>query len=164
MTNAGNPDKPGWKFPWLLILLAVVLVLALIIGTQVVGVLVAILAPPEPPLSAGARQLSHSSREQGIDEWVYSSTMNACEIVNFYRESGGICEVNPVWCFDDQNLAPRAGSGWYPVATCSAVHTFSIFTMRWRAKISAGHADDGQTHIELSREISWAGGLPPENP
>jgi hypothetical protein len=164
MTNAGSPDKSGWKFPWLLILLAVILVLTLVIGTQVIGVLVAILSPPEPPLPAGAQQLSHITQEQGIDEWVYASDRNACEVVNFYRENAGICEVDPVWCFDDQNLAPRAGGGWQPVATCSAESPFSIFAMRWRAKISAGHADGGQTHVEISREISWSGALPPENP
>jgi hypothetical protein len=164
MTSAGSPDEQSWKFPWLLILLAVILVLALVIGTQVIGVLVAILAPPEPPVPADAQQLSHSSQEQGVDEWVYGSDTNACEIVNFYRENNGVCVVDPVWCFDDQNLAPRAGSGWQPVATCSADVTFSIFVMRWYAEISAGHADGGQTHIELSREISWSGSLPPENP
>jgi len=167
MTSAGSPDEAGSagrRFPWLLILLAVVLVLALVIGTQIVGVLVAIVAPPEPPVPAGAKQLSYASQEQSIDEWVYASTANACEIVNFYRENGGICIVDPVWCFDDQNVSPRAGTGWQPVATCSADVTFSIFAMRWRAKISGGHDDSGQTEVQLSREISWSGGLPPENP
>ena len=130
MTSAGSPDEPGWKFPWSLILLAVVLVLALVIGTQVIGVLVAILSPPEPPLPADAQQLSHISQEQGIDEWEYGSETNACEVINFYQENDGICQVDPVWCFDDQNLAPRAGSGWQPVATCSADVPFSIFAMR----------------------------------
>lgn len=165
MTSAGSPDEEsGWGFSWLLILLAIILILALVIGTQVIGVLVAILAPPGPPLPAGAQQMSHINREQGIDEWVYSSRGNACEIVDFYRENDGICEVNVGWCFDEQNLAPRAGSGWQPIATCSADVKFSIFAMRWRAKVSAGHAESGQTHIELFREISWSGGLPPENP
>lgn len=164
MTSAGSPDDTGQKFPWPLIFLAAALILSLVIGAQIIGVLVAILAPPDPPLPADARQLSHSSREQGIDEWVYSSAANACEIVKFYRTNGGVCEVDPVWCFDSQNLAPRAGSGWQPVATCMADTTFSIFAMRWRARISAGHAEGGQTQVELSREISWSGGLPPENP
>ncbi len=164
MTSAGSPDESSRKFPWLLVLLGVILVLALVIGTQVIGVLVAILSPPEPPLPTGAQQLSHVSVEHGIDEWVYGSDMNACEVVSFYYENDGICVVEPVWCFDDQKLAPRAGGGWQPVATCSADMTFSIFAMRWRAIISAGHADGGQTHVELSREISWSGALPPENP
>jgi hypothetical protein len=145
-------------------LIAVGLGLALRIGTQVIGVLVAIVSPPEPPLPTGAQQLSHSSQEHGIDEWVYSSDTNACEVIKFYRENDGVCEVDPVWCFDDQNLAPRPGSGWQPVATCSADSTFSIFAMRWQAKISAGYAEGGQTHVEISREISWSGGLPPQNP
>jgi hypothetical protein len=165
MTRTGNPDDARPRRPWLwLILATVTVILALVIGTQVIGVLVAIISPPEPPLPADTQQVSHENQEYGQDKWVYSSAVNPCEIVKFYRENGGICDVDPVWCFDEQNLAPPPGSGWQPVATCSADSTFSIFAMRWHAKISAGHEESGPTHIELSREISWSGGLPPENP
>jgi hypothetical protein len=50
------------------------------------------------------------------------------------------------------------------VASCSADTKFSIFAMRWQAIITAGYSADGQTRLEISREISWSGSLPPENP
>jgi hypothetical protein len=165
MSNTGNPDPPAARIPWLVLILVVLaLILALYIGTQVIGVLFGIASPPEPPLPGGAQEISHSSREHGLDDWVYASHQNACEVVDFLRESGGVCEVDPVWCFDGGNLTPRPGSGKQRVASCSADTKFSIFAMRWQAIITAGYSADGQTRLEISREISWSGSLPPENP
>ena len=133
------------------------LLLAVYIGSQVLGILVAILFPPDPPLAGGAALVSHTSSEHGLDDWVYTIAQNPCDVLVFYQEVGAECDVVPASCAE---AGTRQFSPNQSLARCSGVMSFSIFAMRWDAGISSGQQSD-QTDLHLSREIFWTGAVPP---
>lgn len=157
MSSAGSP-KPRAR--WLLLALAFGvcgLLFAATVGAQAVGVLAAIVAPPEPSVPDGAALTAHSSAAHGVDAWEYSVNLAPCETVAFYQaHQGGSCAVRTGWCDGDD-----PGVLEIEVARCVGDAAFSAFALRWRAGIAAG-AQPGTTWLTLEREVSWMGGLPPE--
>jgi hypothetical protein len=148
----------GTRPPWAILFLVVVgILLALYIGSQVLGVLVAILFPPVPPLPPTAVQLRHQSAEHGLDEWEYVVSFSPCETVAHFEAGGTACEVVPGFCRDTGNLPSTAGQY---VATCTGEMTFSIFAMRWDAVITSAETPE-QTYLTLEREVFWTGAVPP---
>jgi hypothetical protein len=136
--------------------------LAVLIGTQVIGVLYSIIAPPLPPLPEGARQLNHSSADYGVDDWLYGTDENACTVAQFFQERGAVCRVTVGECEGDPaTLLGPAPAEPQNVARCVGEVYFSIFAMRWEVTIAGGYEKDGQTHFGLSREVFWTGSIPP---
>lgn len=157
--NAGSPEQGS---RWLVIIFRLGLVIALLCGVLVgpgaISVLYGLVAPPDMPLLPDAREVSHESVVYGVDAWEYRTAQNACEVITFYREAGGVCELEGDWCAGKQDTIVYQD----PVGVCTGSETFSIFPMRWRAEIRAGyHGVDG-TGFSLSRTIFWSGEAPLE--
>jgi hypothetical protein len=157
--------EEGRGVPWKIIVLGVIaLVLAVVIGTQVIGVLFVILFPPAPPLPANVTLVSHSNADYGVDEWLYTSNQNVCDVLIFYMERGGQCRIAPLQCgdnrTDDETLTGVDSSGQH-IARCVGETTTSIFAMRWQAVIATGSTPETRAQFRLQREIFWSGQVPP---
>jgi hypothetical protein len=175
MSRLGNPSKPNptvtatsqqpvqsqrRESPSLLVLalVAIVLLLALFIGTKVIGVFYNIIVPPTPPLPEGTTQLDYSNIAYGVDTWIYGTDENACEVVRFYEANGATCRMAAFWCLNEEdNSSFEADGPGQHVAQCTGTADFSLFVMRWNATIATQYTTDGQTHFNLSREILWGG-------
>jgi hypothetical protein len=150
----------SWR---VLIIGAAAVILAIVIGTQVVGVLYSILFPPGPPLPQGMKLISHQNIDYGVDEWIYGTDEDACKIVAFYQNAGGQCRVSPVSCGP---TPPSDGAdGGIPtigesVGRCEGQSPFSIFAMKWEAIIGTGYPSGGRTQFRLRREVYWTGTVP----
>jgi hypothetical protein len=168
MTSTGNPDPTAdsprdivvsWR---VLIIGAVAVILAIVIGTQVVGVLYSILFPPGPPLPNGVKLISHQNIDYGVDEWVYGTDEDACKVVAFYQNAGGQCSVAPTWCGRSQGLNSQGGvpTIGQSVAQCNGQSQFSIFALSWKTFIGSGYPSGGQTQFRIRREVFWTGTVP----
>lgn len=152
-------NPPSRAVPWRVILLGIAaLALALFIGTQVIGILYSIVAPPLPPLPESAKQLEHTSSDYGVDDWLYGVNQSACGVVRFYQEHDADCQITIDPCAGDTVTAARHRNR---VAQCTSERKFSIFAVRWDVKITSGYTEDGITHFQLSREVFWSGSVPP---
>lgn len=154
---ADNLSPARRTIPWQVLLLGVAaLALALVIGSQVIGVLYSIIAPPAPPLPEGATVLEHTNADYGVDEWLYGTDQSACDVVEFYEHNGADCRLGSGGCAGE-------GTATQPqsVAQCEGRQQFSIFAMRWNVIVATGYKQDGQTHFRLTSEIFWTGEIPP---
>lgn len=159
---AENNSPARRSVPWKVILPgAVALALALIIGTQVIGILYSMIAPPAPPLPEGVKLLKHTSSDYGVDDWLYGVSQPACEVVRFYQEHDTNCRIVADNCSSDVSITPESSEPNH-VAQCVGEKRFSIFAMRWDVVIASGYQEDGVTHFRLSREIYWTGDIPPK--
>jgi hypothetical protein len=130
------------------------------VGVQLFGVLYPIVFPPAPPLPAGVVEVSHTSSDYGVDEWLYTTTEPACRIVQFYADHGAQClfvpecdvAVGPGLSSDSQSAARN-------VNRCVAEEKVSIFAMRWQVVIGVGA--NMLTQFRLQREVYWTGSVPP---
>jgi hypothetical protein len=161
--NAGSPndsEQPTGDIPWLALLMGLIAVIFVaLIGPRLVGILFAIMAPPEPPVPGSVRLLGYSREVYGTDTWRYDTQADVCELVTFYLEQGGVCPVMPPRCAPDSSSDP---SEEY-IAMCSGDRDFSIFAMRWRFTVPLRTAP-ARLQFELAREIFWTGDLPPPQP
>lgn len=168
MNKPGLPDtdpSPPVKIrrPRLVLLLGVVaLVLAVFIGSQVLGVLFGIVFPEKPPLPPDVKELSHESTSYGVDSWLYSSDEDACTVLEFYQAQATKCTVSPFGCGADMVLE-NTHPGEH-VALCSGEKAFSIFLMTWDVNIATGDGTTTQTEFRLSRKVYWAGDSPRPTP
>ncbi|HEX2906266.1 MAG TPA: hypothetical protein VHO69_05355 [Phototrophicaceae bacterium] len=159
-----TPIPPRQTAPWLIILLGIIaLALAIIIGTQVIGVLYGIVAPPSPPVPSGVAEVSHTSTDYGVDSWVYGTSLDGCEILKFYQDRGASC-----WSKVDRCPAAAIGgqssqqTASQDLIQCTSQMSFSIFAMRWNVALAAvGYQQDGSTHFNVDREVFWTGAVPP---
>lgn len=165
MNSSGNaePEIVIRRPRLTLLLIAVVIMLAFLIGTQIIGVLYGIVFPPKPPLPPFAREVRHTAGEYGVDEWVYWSSDNACQTLQFYRRYAETCTVAPMNC-DASGMVLGETPRSQHVGRCTGTITFSIFAMRWSANIATGDTNANETLFSLSRDISWTGVLPPPLP
>ncbi len=156
MINPGSdnsPDTSHRTVPLRVLLagLAAVL-LAVIIGTQVLPILYALLFPPPPPVPENVTLLSHTSADHGADEWLYQANQSACEAVKFFQGQGGICQIA-----SECNPPPELALLSTRISSCVGQMTFSGFAMRWNAEITP----DGETsQIKISRQVFWSGVIP----
>ena len=150
-------EAQGSKRPPLILipLLIVVLVLALYIGTNVLGVLFAVIAPPNPPLPPDMTQIEHTSAAYGVDDWKYTSPTDACEVVKYIESSDGECQLMPLQCSDAQATTGDFIVNDTLVARCGGKVAFSIFNMQWWAHVTRNSATE--TQLELHREVYWIG-------
>jgi len=140
----------------LLLISVVAVIFALFIGTQVIGVLYAIVYPAQPPLFSDSRELRHTSDSYGVDEWLYATDEDACEVLSFYQAEAETCRVSPNDC--------SSGLPNQNVARCTGEKSFSIFAMKWEVNISTGDRTSEKTIFSLSREIFWTGSIPQSVP
>lgn len=147
------------KRPWrLLVIGAVAVLLAVFIATQVLGVLFAIVFPPNPPLPENVAVITHSSDAYGVDDWLYGTDLSGCEVLYFYQAAADSCRIAPMTCSVGTSLDVR---GEQTVGRCTGTLDFSLFAMRWNVTIGTGYSEDGVTRIRLTREIFWTGAVPP---
>ena len=159
MSKNGSPKtkRPSW---WLFIVGGLGLVLALFIVTQVAGVFYAIIFPAPPPLPAEVTQLSHESNGHGVDEWLYGTDVDPCDILAYYQDRSNSCRVSDGVCGSNPIDVNAPGQH---VARCSGMTSFSIFGMRWSVNIATGYTSEsgGRTQFQLQREVLWSGGAIP---
>lgn len=149
----------------IIILGTVALVLAVIIGSQVIGVLYAIFFPPAAPLPEQITLVRHTSTDYGVDDWLYSSSTPACDIVRFYQEHDAQCRIAPLWCTEEgQASAAIPTERNQNIGRCEATQNFSIFALRYEVVVATGSTADEVSSFRLNREIYWTGAVPPYNP
>ncbi len=144
--------------PWLTVLLGILaLVLAVFVGTQVIGVLYAIVFPANAPLPPDITESRHENLAYGVDEWVYITDTAVCDIMAFYQEQADDCLINSIFCDGANPEIPPPGQH---IGRCSAEVEFSIFAMRWEVNVSTGDTREN-TQFLLEREVFWTGAVPP---
>ncbi len=158
-----DTEKRG-RLPLLLLpLLVIALLMAVFIGTNVLGVLFGVVAPPLPPLPAGMTQIDHTSPAYGVDTWKYLSsadssgvpTIDACSAVQYIQSNDGVCQLAPLQCGEYRETDDSFSADNSVVARCSGQVAFSIFNMQWWALVM--RTPDAQTQLELHREVYWIG-------
>jgi len=147
--------------PLMLVLLVFILLLSVYIGIQLFGVLFGMIFPPDAPVPSDVVELSHDNLAYGVDDWLYGTTQNGCEVVQFYIEQDGVCDVPPGVCGTGAFFSPNGAS--QNLGSCYADVEFSIFTMRWNVEIATGYGGDSLTKFRLKREIFWIGTPPSES-
>ncbi|MBI5669184.1 MAG: hypothetical protein HZC41_14360 [Chloroflexi bacterium] len=147
--------------PWQVLLLGLAgLALALLVGSQVIGVLYSIVAPPLPPLPEGVALLEHTGADYGVDEWLYGTPQSACDVVRFYENNGADCRLSNGGC-SGMRAGETPSTEPQSVAQCEGEKRFSIFAMRWNVIVATGYQQNGPTHFRLTREVFWTGDIPP---
>jgi hypothetical protein len=163
--NAGSPndsEEPTGGIPWLALLLGLVaLIFIAITGPRLVGILFAIMAPPEPPVPENARLLGYNRQVYGIDTWDYDTPDDVCQLVTFYTEQGGVCPVMPPRCASESD---RLQSSDDFIAICNGEMDFSIFALRWRFDVPVRSVSGPRVRFQVSREVFWLDDLRPAQP
>lgn len=175
MNNIGNdksskagtsPSDDHIRVPVGLLILGIIAVgLALVIGSQVIGVLYSIFFPPSPPLPKNVTEISHDNPTYGADDWLYNAVDKPCDVVAYYQSQGGNCRIAPLWCADEREAdSTQSGhdSRHQNVARCTGNESFSIFSMHWQVTIATGDSEQFPTLFRLNREVYWGGGIAPE--
>lgn len=175
MTNTGNDntaqtelEKPKisrftriMRSPISLLLMGVLLIGSAVIGFQAFGILYSIVFPPKPPIPENVTEMRHTNIDYGVDDWVYGTEQDACQIVRFYRIQGAECQIIANICGGNNFEFTMQTAGQH-VATCIGTQDFSIFAMRWEANISTGYNNlNTPTQFSLTREVFWTGDVPP---
>lgn len=156
-TEQTSPPRRRGLLP---LLAAVVLVgIALFVASQFIGVLYALVFPANAPVPQNVTELEHTSEAYGVDQWLYSTSEDACVMVRFFENNGGVCNVAPGMC-SGGFISTGPFSPATNVAQCSGDVMFSIFAMRWRSNIATGYRDGEPTRFQLGREVYWTGTLP----
>src|SRR5436305_11658442 len=118
-TGSGNPEESNEvaslpanrRVPTRIILLGLfAIVFAVVVGSQVIGVLYAIFFPPAAPLPDQVDLVSHSTTDYGTDDWLYSSKkLSACDVLHYYQSKDGQCRVAPLACNEEQSNQNTTG-------------------------------------------------------
>ena len=160
MAEITPQETPSVSRPRRLPLLAILLmiaavVLAFYVGTNVLSVLFAVIAPPSPPLPPNLTQTTHTSEAYGVDNWKYVSTGDACTLVKYVQDNGGTCHIVPLGCGEHRAVDPNLAVQNSIVARCDGKMDFSIFNEQWWELIT--YTTDGKPQIEVNREVYWLG-------
>lgn len=138
-----------------LVLLVAVVALGIYIGTNVLSVLFAVVSPPLPPVPPGMTSVSHETESYGVDLWKYTTTGDACEVLQYIQENGGVCRVAPMQCGEYREDNSGFSIANSVVARCTGSIDFSIFNMQWWALVM--RLPTTETQLELHREVFWLG-------
>lgn len=165
-TTPGGGSSQRRSLPLSIILMGVVVLLVGgYVGTQVIGVLFGLIAPPLPPTPPNLTSIDHSSTDYGSDEWLYASPQHPCDVAQFFIANGGQCEFAPQWCSAGGGTNPdsyvRITAGDH-VARCLGTSPFSIFAQRWQVLIAtSGSTGADGTTFRLVRDVLWNGDAGP---
>ena len=168
--EANEPESlpTNRRVPARIIILGIIaIIFAVVVGSQVIGVLYAIFFPPAAPLPDQVTLVSHTSKDYGSDDWLYTSNkLSACDVVRFYESKDGQCRIAPLACAADGSTQTASGSSanGQNIARCTANQNFSIFALHWEVIIATGATADQTSQFRLNREIFWTGAVPPNNP
>ncbi|NJK32430.1 MAG: carbohydrate ABC transporter permease, partial [Deltaproteobacteria bacterium] len=102
-------------------------------------------------LPANLEQTGYTREMHGVDRWEYTlSPAATCSTLEFYREQGGTCDVQPGYCTGelDEDLQRRSALA----ATCSGEVEFSAFVMGWEAEV---YDYDRFNELFVSRVVAW---------
>jgi hypothetical protein len=153
-----NPEQPpaqARRIPFLaLVLMIAVVGLAFFIGTNILTVLFAVVSPPAPPLPPDLALVSHESPAYGVDTWKYSTPGDACTLVKYLQDNGGVCIYAPNQCGQYRESDPNFANGNIVVGRCEGEIAFSIFNEQWWSLITKSR-DTG--YLEMQREVFWIG-------
>jgi hypothetical protein len=167
MTNTGTPNQEGAPKQYVslraLILSVLTVLLALFVATQVIGVLYAIIFPPDGPvLPENILLISHEAESPGVDYWIYGTEQNSCDVMDFFRaQEGATCRFVPYVCGGPDGRSFAQSTPAQQVGDCTGTMDFSIFSLRWHVNVSAHHYTDGTTHFSVLREVRWFGAPSP---
>ena len=136
-------------------LLAIVLIVAGIIGFQLLGILYGLIFPPDAPLPDDVFEMSHENLAYGSDRWLYGTNIDGCALVEFYVANDGECVVTPTACVGGEfgTTSPNQQT----IATCEGEKEFSIFALRWSVTIGAGYATEPITRFNVEQDVLWFG-------
>ncbi len=158
-----DPPRRRWAGPVGIVVSILAVSLALVVGLQIISVLYAVLFPLTPPVpQAGVNLLDHSSAAYGVDEWLYGTQQDPCEVLAFYQQAQSqvSCRVAPGQCNAVlQRTDPLSPSD--NIGSCTGAVYFSEFAMSWSVVIAGGYRDDSSpTQFRVSREVYWLGDIP----
>lgn len=154
MSASDAPETPKERrgVLWAAVILsALALILAVVVGKEAVGVLFGVINPPLPPLPPGLREISHQNEAYGVDTWRYASADSACRLVEAFEADGTTCLLNVLPCDARMSQARNVS-----VARCQGVVEFSIFRMTWSALVFAMGMEAESSEVEVRRQIQWA--------
>ncbi|MDZ4671218.1 MAG: hypothetical protein SH821_10135 [Phototrophicales bacterium] len=144
-------------FPlWLVMILGIGVVACAIFSIPIFGSLYGIVFPPAPPLPDFSSQTEKTVIDHGVEETRYTSSLNPCQVVQFYINEGGVCEVLWDVCIGDQ-FTTRNRS-FIPFGMCTGTTSAGAFGIRWTVDIDLLYPPD-QTVFVVSHEVLW-GGMP----
>jgi len=158
VVEAENQNTGRWRGIGCLLVTILAVGLSLVVGFQLIGILYAILLPANPPLPDNITEISHDNLDYGVDEWVYSTAEDACQIVEFFEQQGASCNVAPGAC-SETGFVP-ASPNTQNIGTCVGEDDFSIFLMRWEAVITIGYRDEESTRFYIERAVLWSSNTP----
>lgn len=128
--------------------------LAVFIGARICPTMIGLVFPPEPPLPAGEIRIKEQfSLGAGKDEWLYSTAIEPCTVLQYYKDRLGSCQLDPeTFCeMPGFGTAPRDGSS-FPIATCQGVTTTGGVNTYWTVRIGGGYTPPEITRFRLTRE------------
>lgn len=150
-----TPPAQARRIPFLaLVLMIAVVGLAFYVGTNILTVLFAVVAPPAPPLPANLTLTSHDSPAYGVDTWKYSVAGDGCDLIQYIQENGGVCIYAPNQCGEFRETDPNYANGNILVGRCEGEIPFSIFNQQWWALVTKSRTS---AFLEVNREVFWIG-------
>jgi hypothetical protein len=163
MNNAGSPDptpkaKRGClSSPLGLTLLGVLLVISAMVLLQAIPLLYAIAFPPVLSVPEGTTLVRHTQYTHGVDEWVYSAPIKACQVADFLQKLGIEC-AGAYGCGDMPPEQPESYSGF--VTQCYGQQTISMFKVQWTVMLNPDPNDGMKSIYQVYREMFWGGQIP----
>ncbi|KAB2903030.1 MAG: hypothetical protein KJ064_22775 [Anaerolineae bacterium] len=141
-------EETGLHIPiWVaLAALAVALILAGIIMSNVLGTLVDLVFPEavDVPLPSGAVEIDHIEDSKTADEeWLYGVDEDACRVSWFYQEAGASCNFMPTMCDVGEDNIPYLimDEPAAMVARCTGEKPAEVSGYSYEVLVSTGSAD-----------------------
>jgi hypothetical protein len=153
--NSPEDSSPLLRQRVYLLVAAIVLLFAVFIGIQLFGIIYGLVFPPDAPVPGDVVLIEHDNYAYGVDEWLYGTGMDACDVVTFYLENGADCRITPGQC--GIGMTNPMGSSVQNIATCTGAMEFSIFNMSWETTIATGYPTGDPTRFRVRREVFWIG-------
>ena len=148
----GKPGLPLWM-PLLGLLGA--FLFAVFIGARICPTLYSVVLPPEPPLPDGQNTLLlHEAKGTGLDEYLYSTSQDGCNVAQYYKTLLTNCVYDPdAGCASNPHTLPLVNADGIYIGQCSGTQTVGAFHVRWTVYISTAYRENGLTHYRVIREI-----------
>jgi hypothetical protein len=136
---------------WLPLLASIIaLGFAAFIAIRICPTLSGLVAPPDPVLPPGAVLQSRESKGTE-DQWVYTTTMKACEVARFYEKAWGKCVYDPgSGC---NGKAPSINAPSLAIARCEGNQSISQFNVYWWTTIAGNTDAQGSTIFRIYRYL-----------
>jgi hypothetical protein len=157
MTTATAPDNNKGLPVWIpLLALVAAFVVAMLVAIRICPTLTALVIPPDPPLPPVATTLKlHETKVVGVDEWVYSTDAEGCEVAQFYVARVGNCVYDP----DSGCNGPSRAPGGNPISPlhvvrCQGNQSFGLYRVDWTVYVTTGIPEGGRTSLRVIRTVA----------